>query len=178
MNVNHTRLLCILHLPPPIHGAAMVGQYIKDSQLINSEFDCRYINLTTATSLTDIGKAGIKKVVAFLKLLRIIRHEVKQFKPEMVYITPNAKGGAFYKDFVVVSLLKSLGCKVIAHYHNKGVSSRQDSWLDNILYKKFFKNIKVILLGESLYQDIKKYVDRNDVYICPNGIPTPATVCK
>lgn len=35
----------------------------------------------------------------------------------------------------------------------------------------FFKNLKVILLSENLYQDIKKYVKYKDVYICPNGIP-------
>ena len=28
-------VLFILHLPPPVHGAAMVGQYIRDSKLIN-----------------------------------------------------------------------------------------------------------------------------------------------
>ena len=27
---------------------------------------------------------------------------IKEFKPDLVYITPNAAGGAFYKDFVVV----------------------------------------------------------------------------
>lgn len=172
------KILFVLHLPPPVHGAAMIGQYIKDSQLINSEFDCRYINLTTATSLTDVGKVGIMKIVTFLKLLRTIHHEVRLFQPELVYITPNAKGGAFYKDFVVMSMLKSLGCKIVAHYHNKGVCTRQDRWLDDILYKKFFKNLKVILLGESLYQDVKKYVDKHDVYICPNGIPEPVTVSK
>ena len=48
-----TKILFILHMPPPVHGAAMVGQYIHDSQLINAEFDCRYINFTTAQSLED-----------------------------------------------------------------------------------------------------------------------------
>jgi len=59
----------------------------------------------------------------------------------------------------------------VAHYHNKGVSTRQDRWLDNLLYRKFFKDIKVILLGRSLYKDVEKYVKWEDVYICPNGIP-------
>ena len=51
-------ILFVLHLPPPVHGAAMVGKYIKDSKLINSEFGCHYINLTIASSLEDIGKVG------------------------------------------------------------------------------------------------------------------------
>ena len=165
------RILFILHLPPPIHGAAMVGKYIHDSQLINNTFDCQYINLALAKDLNDIGKGGITKLINFIQKLILIKQTVKRFKPDLCYVTPNAKGGAFYKDFVVVQLLKSMGCKVIVHYHNKGVSTRQNYWLDNLLYTHFFKNLKVILLAKSLYPDFSKYVLPNNLYICPNGIP-------
>lgn len=158
-------------MPPPVHGAAMVGKYIHDSKLINNQFECRYINLTTASSLEDIGKMSLLKLKAFARLVRNIRQHVKAYKPQLVYITPNAKSGAFYKDFIVVEMLKIMGCKVVAHYHNKGVSTRQNRSLDNLLYKKFFKGIKVILLGKSLYKDVGKYVKWEDIYFCPNGIP-------
>ena len=81
-----------------------------------------------------------------------------------------------YKDFVVVELIKLLGYKVIVHYHNKGVATCQDKWLDDKLYRIFFKNIKVILLADALYQDVEKYVKREYVFICPNGIPTSLDV--
>lgn len=163
-----------MHMPPPVHGAAMVGQYIHDSELINGEFESHYINLTTAKNLQDIGKVGMRKLFDFFKLLKKIRRVVKDIKPQLVYVTPNACGGAFYKDFVVVEMLKRLGGKVIVHYHNKGVATRQDRWLDNILYKRFFKGIKVILLSECLYEDVKKYVKKEDVFVCGNGIPSAA----
>ncbi len=164
-------ILFIMHMPPPVHGAAMMGKYIHDSQLVNERFDCHYINLTTAKSLQDIGKGGIGKLWKFVRLLgRIVRSVVK-LKPQLVYVTPNACGGAFYKDFVVVQLLKALHCKVIVHYHNKGVRTRQDRWLDDKLYRRFFRGIKVILLAEALYGDVEKYVKRENVFICPNGIP-------
>ena len=166
------KILFIMHMPPPVHGAAMVGQYIHDSKLINGEFESHYINLTTAKNLQDIGKVGMRKLFDFFKLLRKIRHEVKVVKPQLVYVTPNACGGAFYKDFVVVQMLKRLGCQVVVHYHNKGVVTRQDRRLDNALYRRFFKDIKVILLSECLYDDVKKYVKRDDVFVCGNGIPS------
>lgn len=168
------KILFIMHMPPPVHGAAMVGQYIHDSKLINGEFDCHYINLTTAKNLQDIGKVGMRKLFDFFKLLKKIRYEVKEVKPQLVYVTPNACGGAFYKDFVVVQMMKRLGCQVVVHYHNKGVATRQKKWLDNVLYKRFFKGIKVILLSECLYEDVKKYVKRDDVFVCGNGIPSAA----
>lgn len=169
-----SKILFIMHMPPPVHGAAMVVQYIHDSKLINGEFDCHYINLTTAKNLQDIGKVGMRKLFNFFKLLKKIRYEVKEVKPQLVYVTPNACGGAFYKDFVVVQMLKRLGCQVVVHYHNKGVATRQKKWLDNVLYKRFFKGIKVILLSECLYEDVKKYVKRDDVFVCGNGIPSAA----
>ena len=166
------RILFILHLPPPIHGAAMMGKYIQESELINSSFDCFCINLATAGSLSDIGHVSLEKLLKYLLLLRYISHVVKEIRPELVYITPNAGGKAFFKDFIVVQMLKSMGCKIIAHYHNKGVSAYQSKWIYNFLYKRFFSNLKVILLAENLYKDIAKYVKREDVYICPNGIPS------
>lgn len=166
------RILFILHLPPPIHGAAMMGKYIQESELINSSFDCFCINLATAGSLSDIGHVSLEKLLKYLLLLRYISHVVKEIRPELVYITPNAGGKAFFKDFIVVQMLESMGCKVIAHYHNKGVSAYQSKWIYNFLYKRFFSNLKVILLAENLYKDIAKYVKREDVYICPNGIPS------
>ena len=169
MKEQKLKALFIMHMPPPVHGASMMGKYIHDSEAVNGAFDCHYINLATAKDLIDIGKIGVKKLVQFIKLLRNIHKEVKRWRPQLVYVTPNACGGAFYKDFVVVEMLKSMGCKVVVHYHNKGVSTRQDRWLDNLLYRKFFKNIKVILLSKRLYSDMKKYVRLEDVYFCPNG---------
>lgn len=166
-----SKILFIMHMPPPVHGAAMMGKYIHNSKLINDKFECHYINLTTAKSLQDIGKGGIKKLWKFACLLTKIVKRLVGIHPQMVYVTPNSHGGAFYKDFVVVELIKLLGYKVIVHYHNKGVATCQDKWLDDKLYRIFFKNIKVILLADALYQDVEKYVKRENVFICPNGIP-------
>lgn len=168
-------ILFIMHMPPPVHGAAMMGKYIHDSRVVNEAFDCHYINLATAKDLADIGKIRLKKFTQFYQLLSKIRKEVKRIRPELVYVTPNAKGGAFYKDFIVIQMLKSMGCKVVVHYHNKGVSLRQDKVIDNLLYRIFFKKLKVILLAEALYADVQKYVARKDVFICPNGIPEALT---
>lgn len=168
---NRPGILFVMHMPPPVHGASMVGKYIHDSKLINETFDCHYIDLTTAKDLMDIGKLKFRKLKQVGGLLRTIHREVKRLKPELVYVTPNACGGAFYKDFFVVQMLKAMGCKVVAHYHNKGVSTKQEHFFDNLLYKRFFEGIKVMLLAEPLYGDISKYVKRENVVVCGNGIP-------
>ncbi|MFA5299570.1 MAG: glycosyltransferase family 1 protein, partial [Lutibacter sp.] len=165
------KILFILHLPPPIHGAAMVGKYIQDSKTINGAFDTKYINLSTSRSIDEIGKGGLKKWWRYFGVIRKTISQIILFRPNYVYLTLTAKGVGFYKDALVVIVAKLLGSNMVYHFHNKGVSSRQDKWLDNLLYKAIFKNANVILLSEHLFSDIQKYVPRNLVHICPNGIP-------
>lgn len=165
------RVLFILHLPPPIHGAAMMGKYIHESVNLRNQFECDFINLSISTQLEEIKKFSWRKIRSFLTLQRTIAKRVKSFRPQLIYITANTCGIAFYKDFIIVQMLKMMGCKIVMHFHNKGVANNQDKWYYSYLYKKYFNKVKVILLSNHLYSDIKKFVNQGDVYYCPNGIP-------
>ena len=164
-------ILFVLHLPPPVHGAAVVGKYIHDSRLINESFNCRYINLAMAENLETIGKFSFAKIFNLFRIIKLIRQEMRLFSPHLVYVTPNASGGAFYKDFIVVQAIKAFGGNIVMHFHNKGVEKNSHHFINNFLYKQFFKTTKVILLSESLYSDLGKYVKKEDVSYCGNGIP-------
>ena len=54
-STKYSKVLFILHMPPPVHGASMVGKYIHDSKIINNAFECHYLNLALAKDLDDIG---------------------------------------------------------------------------------------------------------------------------
>ena len=165
------KVLFILHIPPPVHGSSMVGGYIKDSLIINSEFETQYINLGTSKSIYDIGKKSITKIVSYLKIIiRSIRSLII-FKPDIVYLGITAKGVGFYKDFIIALIVRMFGSQLVLHFHNKGVSINQSRMIDNFLYKIVFKKAKVILLSKHLYFDIEKYIDENNVFYCANGIP-------
>src|SRR5690606_7765187 len=89
----------------------------------------------------------------------------------LCYMTLNAKGAGFYKDVLVVILLKLANNNIIYHFHNKGVSENSNGFWKRTLYRFVFKNTKSILLSPHLYPDIEHFVKRNDVFYCPNGIP-------
>lgn len=165
------KILFIMHMPPPVHGASMVGQFVHDSNLINEFFDCHYVNMAVATRLEDVGRGGWHKIKGIWKKLIEVKKTVKKVNPDMVYITPNSAGAPFYKDFITVMMLKMMGQRIVMHFHNKGVATRQNRWLDNWLYQRYFKNVKLILLADALCEDVKKYVKRKDVFVCPNAIP-------
>lgn len=166
-----SKILFILHFPPPVHGAAMVGLSIKESLVINESFNCRYINLGLSASLTDIGKNNIAKVFRYFSLLGQLTKLLLTFKPDICYLTIQVYRIGFYKDLPMALLAKVFGIKVVYHFHNKGVSTYQHRFLDNLLYRLVFRNAKVILLSKYLYPDIQKYVPENRVHYCANGIP-------
>ena len=71
-STKYSKVLFILHMPPPVHGASMGGKYIHDSKIINNAFECHYLNLALAKDLDDFGKGGIRKLKEFyMKLIQI-----------------------------------------------------------------------------------------------------------
>jgi glycosyltransferase involved in cell wall biosynthesis len=164
-------ILFILHLPPPIHGAAMVGQYIKNGSVVNETFDTDFINLAISDQLGQIGKYQIGKFYRLMKLMSEFLSMLFKKKHDLYYITLTAKGSGFYKDFAIVLILKMFRKKIIYHFHNKGILTLQDNIYNNFLYRFLFKDTQSILLSEKLYYDLEKYVNIEDVYFCPNGLP-------
>lgn len=166
-----SKVLFVLHLAPPVHGASMVGTYIQGSTLIKEIFETAFINLSTANNLFDIGKTSFKKLVSILKLYsQIIAYLVKH-KIDLCYLTINASGAAWFKELVIVVILKSFQVPIVYHYHNKGVRQNANSFWKKQLYKFQFAKTKSILLSSLLKNDISQFVAEKDIFICPNGIP-------
>ena len=164
------KILFILHLPPPVHGSSMVGQTIKDSILINAEFECRYINLSTSRTIDEIGKNPLSKLGRYFSILGQVVYQVVVFRPQLCYISISVGDNGFYKDVAITLFARLTGAKIVYHLHNKGVATRQNNAVNNILYRVVFRKAKLILLSEYLYQDLRKYVSKKDVYYCANGI--------
>lgn len=165
------KILFILHLPPPIHGAAIIGKCIQDSSLINESFECDYINLSTSEQLSEMGRGGYRKFFVFLKLYYKVLSAVIKNRYDLCYLTINSKGAGYYKELVIVFILKLFGRKIVYHYHNKGIVERQDHVIQNMLNRFQFRNSKAILLSPLLYKDVAKYLPQSRVYYCANGIP-------
>lgn len=166
------RILFILHIPPPVHGAAMVGHYIQNSKIINETFECQYINLSTTTNMGEIDRWKLNKISAIFRLYLNVLSTVIRSRYDFCYMTINSHGLSYYKEMIIVLILKLLRCKMVFHYHNKGIQKYQGKWLLNKIYSFQFRNSRAILLSELLYPDLSKYLPREKVYFCPNGIPS------
>lgn len=164
------KILFLLHFPPPVHGSSIVGLYIKESGLINENYHCQYINLGTSRSIDEIGKKPFSKVTRYANIIVKTAKNLFSQKPDLCYYAITAKGSGFYKDALIIMMVKLFRVKLVYHFHNKGVKFKQDNFIDNLIYSYVFRNSSIIMLSPNLYPDIRKYVSEQNVFYCPNGI--------
>ena len=165
------KILFIVPLPPPVHGSSIVSQCIKNSKVIQERFDCDFINLSTSRQIDEIGTISAVKLWRFFASYFILIYKLLFRKYDLCYLAITCYGIGFLKDAPFVIICKIFRRKIVIHQHNKGMSR----YVDRIFYKWLFtlvyQNTNVILLSWKLYEDIVKIVKREQVFICPNGIP-------
>lgn len=164
------KILFILHFPPPVHGAAIIGKYIMESEAVRKNFDCDFINLSTTGDIVDIEKFSLNKSLTIAGLYFKVIAALTRKRYDYYYLTINSRGPGWFKEMVIVLFLKLSGKKIIYHYHNKGVAHNQNNFLKNMLYRFQFRNSRAILVSPLLYEDISRYLPREKVYFCTNGI--------
>ena len=164
-------ILFITPLPPPVHGSAMMSQYVKDSKLINKTFNCDYVNLSTSRRMDEIGKKPLLKMVRFIWAYCIVLGKLMYHRYDLCYLAITCRGIGFLKDAPFVLLCKLFRRKIVIHQHNKGMSRDVERWPYRWLMPWIYRNTKVILLSWRLYPDIKKIVEKDQILICSNGIP-------
>ena len=171
VGMNKQRILFITPLPPPVHGSSMVSQYIKDCKELQGEFTCDFVNLSTSRSMKEIGRNSIKKYWRFIMSYILTLWKLLTHRYALCYLAITCHGTGFLKDAPFVLLCKLFRRKVVIHQHNKGMSKCVDKQPYKWLLPLVYRNTKVILLSWYLYPDIEKVVKKEQIMICPNGIP-------
>ncbi len=170
------KVLFLMQLPPPIHGASVVNKAIKDSDVINDAFESRYIDISPAKDMSDLGKISPSKIIRFFGIFLNSIFTYLRFRPHLTYLTLSPHGVAFYKDSLILLCIKLFGGKVIVHMHGKGV---KETAKKNILlfryYRFVFNKVSVIHLSNSLFKDLDGIRDPSSkIYELNNGIPDEA----
>ena len=168
------KILFIDPLPPPVHGSAMVSQYIKDSKLVQEQYDCDFVNLSTSRRMDEIGKGGMKKILRFVGAYFALLWKLLTHRYALCYLAITCHDMGFLKDAPFVLLCKLFRRRVLIHQHNKGMSGCVERWPYRWLLPLVYRNTRVMLLSWHLYDDIAAVVKREQVVVCPNGIPEQA----
>lgn len=166
------KILFIMQLPPPIHGASQMNQYIKNSRFINQNFECDYVDLKTSKDMSRKGKNDLRKYFTVIGILyKVFRNEINK-KYDLCYITLSPYGIGFLKDSLIVLLLKLIRKKIIFHLHGKGVKKYYEN--SGYILKKYqefiYKNVYLVHLSSLLINDVPEYKGIKKRFIVPNGV--------
>jgi glycosyltransferase involved in cell wall biosynthesis len=164
------RLLLLVQLPPPIHGVTVVNQAIIKSELLATRFDIEILPLAFSASLQDINRLSVRKIGRMLDTCVRLAHALMSRRPDAVYFTLSPNGNAFYRDCVLVAIMKLLGVPQIFHLHGKGIRERIGVPWRRQLYRWAFRGAWVIHLADRLVADLESLVPRERVLVVPNGI--------
>jgi len=171
MSQNLTKkILCVMQLPPPFHGASLMNNHMINSEIIKSNFDLSIINLQFSRSIKELKKFSLLKAIKTLMYCFTIINRMIAYRPDLVYFTLSPVGFAFYRDSLYVFVLKLFKAKLVFHLHGKGIKEKaRKSSLKKFLYKRTFNKSYVICISERLVDDIA-IIYKSKPYIVPNGI--------
>lgn len=168
--IERPRLLCLMQLPPPVHGMTTISERVANSELLASRFDLETLPLAFASSFQDLERPSLRKLGRTLETAVRLARTLAARRPAAVYFTLAPTGAAFYRDCLFVAIMKVFRVPRIYHLHGKGIRSRLASRPQRHLYQWAFRDAWVIHLAERLVADIEGLVPRDRVLIVPNGI--------
>ena len=166
-HVGKPRILCIMQLPPPVHGAAMMNDFVRNSNLLKKHFYLRVLALNYVKSTTEIGSYTWYKLWLYLNYMWKLVCELIFRRPYLVYFTITPYGISFYRDAVMVFVVKLFRVKLLYHLHGKGICENYSK--SKSLYNYIYNNVSVICLAKRLIEDIPFY--KGNPYVVNNGIP-------
>ncbi|XXK59470.1 glycosyltransferase family 4 protein [Porticoccaceae bacterium nBUS_09] len=165
----------ILHIPPPIHGAAMVGGQIIEWLSDSSDIESHIISMSLVSKISDLGGVSFQKVAVSIGLFVKILGTLIWKRPNFIYFTPSRAGFAFLRDLLFLLPVKMYanltGAKVFLHFHTRGPLPDQKSPLFRFLFRFMLNRSEVITLSDSLGVEMRQYGTAASVVSCPNGVP-------
>lgn len=164
------KILYLVQLPPPVHGASLMNKYLLESSKVRENFELDLVNLDFNSEIAEIGKVDLKKIIKMFKIALLILTNLLKNKYSLIYLTLSPVGGAMYRDSLFIFLMKIFRVKIVYHLHGKGIKKASKNIINFYIYKFIFKNSFVITLAENLKYDIEE-VFFGKAFVVPNGIP-------
>jgi len=168
------KILFLVRLPPPMHGASKMNQLYFNSALLNKNYNLKAIKLNNYSSLKQMGTVLLAGLGTFKVIFQLL-YNLIFWNPKKVYFEMAPCGNAFIRDSIYVWICKLFGKKIICQFHGRGMNESVNNKLILKYYRAVLKNVKCILLSESLYYSVDKVVPKENACFLPNGIPDEIT---
>ena len=171
------KILFIIPLPPPVHGASIINKCIKNSTKINKRFDTFYINSSTSKKFESLEKFNFYKIVKLLKIIYLCFFKLSFKSPDIVFFNPSPIGWGLYKDCILIFIIKLFKKKIIYHMHGKGIKNQViKSNFKKILFTYLLKNANLICLSKKLVSDVNLVRDKSKLVSIINNFSEKSNI--
>jgi len=166
------KILSLLQLPPPMHGAAAVNNAIAQSDHLNNLFDQDCVPIQLSFELKNVGFFAVSKLFrTFINVTSTLK-AINRQRPDLVYFTLPPHGGGFYASIPLVIILKLFRLKILYHFHGKGFGPHAEaSKIYRALIRWATSNTFSILLSKRLLLDACDQVKSTEIFFVPNFGP-------
>ena len=111
------RLLCVMQLPPPVHGVTVVNEQIVRSKRLAAAFDVDVVALRFADRVSELGAVSLGKLVRASAIAAGLIRRFTFERPELVYFTVSPQRPAVVRDCAYVMLARAFRIPRIVHVH-------------------------------------------------------------
>ncbi len=166
------KILCLVQLPPPIHGAAVMNSYVVSDLLPRSSFKRTVLPLDFSKTFEEMHGRIIRKILMAGKTLFCLFYRLLTIRPHIVYFTFSPFGTALFRDIFLIFICRRFNNKVVLHLHGTGIGKKQ-SKIYKWAYSYMFKKGLLLLLSECLYEDVSQYIEKSRCRFIPNAVARP-----
>jgi glycosyltransferase involved in cell wall biosynthesis len=168
------KLLFLLQIPPPIHGASLRNLSIAQSALLRNGFNVTLLPLRFVDEIKDIGTISLVKFWRFIKFLMIFTYQITFSRPRFIYFSLSPIGNAFYRDVIIVLIGSLFRIPFVFHLRGLGIKQEYSRKFNRVLYDFVFRGNFVICISKNQTADIEEIKCRQ-IYVVPDGIKVEVT---
>lgn len=164
------RLLLMVPLPPPVHGAGLMSQQLVSSPLLKRHFRMRVLPLRFTSSLESLGRFSPIKVFRTLGITLKLLKELVFCRPDLVYVVVTPGGYSHYRDLSWAWLLRLFRVRRLCSVHERGfkkASGRFARWR----MRQLFHGAHALVKSPLVKSDLAPWVPPQRLHAVPNGLP-------
>lgn len=169
------KILFLSPLPPPFYGSAISSKTCLNILKKEKDFRVTNIKINIAEEIEDIGRMGKNKFMGIYHKIKEIKEKSKKSKIDLLYFVPATSKTGIYKDFIFAMIAKKYCKNTLFHIRSRITEKDKKNMIKKIIYKKMFKDSKVIILDRLLKEDISNFFREEDIFVLENAIENTVT---
>ena len=157
-------------LPPPLHGSAVMTERLVEALRRNGE-SVSVVDRRFSRSVGEVGRPGVRKVLAIPSLA--VRFMASARRSGQVVLLITCTPGSFLIDHLLLRLTRK---PVVLYIHTVGFHALADRgriW-SRLVRWSFGRAQRVVVLGDTLVQDVAAFVSPERISVVPNSAPAGA----